>query len=224
MTRRILHLSILVVVLATLAAEAQPTRPPRPDVTRHGRWEFTLQTRYTASRDFDRDDGSSLSLKDSLGWGFGFGYNFNDRFDLALGFGWRRIPYDATAVDATDPENVARYNSELSVSTISLMGDWNILPGRLTPYVNGRVGWTMIDTNIVAGWGSGCWWDPWWGYVCGNVPYTYGKDTGSYGFGAGGRFQVSEGFFIKVGYEYGMTGLDSVDGNHMFRVDLGLLN
>ena len=224
MKQRLLALAVLVLVIAATAADAQPRRPTRPYQARAGRWEFSLQTRYTASRDYNSDNGSSLSLKDSLGWGFGFGYNFNDRFNLGLGFGWRRIPYDAVAVDATDPDNAARYNSELSVSTISLIGDWNILPGKITPYVCGRAGWTMIDTNILAGWGSGCWWDPWLGYVCGSVPYTYGKDTFSYGIGLGGRLELSEAFFVRVGYEYGKTDLDRFDGNHMLRIDLGLLN
>jgi opacity protein-like surface antigen len=224
MKHRLVALIAVVLLIAVTAAEAQPQRPTRPHQGRAGRWDFSLQTRYTASRDLGADDGSSLSFDDSLGWGFGFGYHFNDRFNLGMVFGWRRIPYNGLIVDPADPGDPKYYSSELSVSSLGVTGDWNILTGRFTPYVNGYAGWSLVDTNIVAGWGTGCWWDPWWGYICGNVPYTYGQDTGTYGLGIGGRFEVTDGFFIRVGYEHGWSGLDIFDSNDLIRVDLGLMN
>lgn len=223
-SRKLAFLSLMLVLVTILPADAQPQRPARPQIAREGRWEFSLQTRYTASRDYAADNGSKLSFKDSLGWGFGFGYNLSDQFNLGLAFGWRRIPYQATVVDATDPASVSTYGSEMSASSLGLSADWNILPGRFTPYVNGRLAWLLVDTNIVAGISSGCWWDPWWGYVCGNVPTTYGENTGAYGLGVGGRFEVSESFFVRVGYEHGWTGIDGFGDSNLFRVDLGLLN
>ena len=90
-------------------------------------------------------------------------------------------------------------------------------------YVNGSIGWMHIDTNIFAGWTSGCWWYPYWGYVCGPIPLTYGANTTSYTLGVGGRFEMTEGFFLRAGYERGWTGLDETSGADMLRIDIGLM-
>jgi hypothetical protein len=82
----------------------------------------------------------------------------------------------------------------------------------------------MIDTNIVADYYTGCWYDPWWGYVCNGYTSTYGWDGLSYGGGVGLRFEPNEAVFFQVGYEKNWVDLDSVDGFDMFRVDLGFTN
>jgi len=159
-----------------------------------------------------------------VGWGFGFGYNLDEHLNLGLAFNWRSINYQATAVDADDPSRVVHYGSRLDISTLGLTGDWNILPGGLTPYIHGELAWMIVDTNIFADWGSSCWWDPWWGYRCGGVPVHYGKNTGAYTLGLGGRFHVTNSFFVRVGYEHIWLGIDTVDGSDMLRIDLGLMN
>ncbi len=224
MIRRLTPLMILAVILVATIADAQPQRPTRPDLTREGRWDFGLQTRYNWGAEYDRSNGSSITLHDDLGWGFGFGYHISNKFNLGMNFGWRSVPYDAVAVDATDPAATSRYSGKLSTSTIGLTGDWNILPGKITPYINGGLAWMLIDTNIFAGWSNGCWWDPWWGYVCGSVPATYGKTTGAYTLGGGMRFEINDSFFIRAGYERGWIGSGSIDGTNLLRIDLGLMN
>jgi len=43
------------------------------------------------------------------------------------------------------------------------------------------IGWTWIDTNIPDGPPvGGCWWDPWWGYVCTTTYPTKTKSAFSY--------------------------------------------
>jgi opacity protein-like surface antigen len=223
MIRCSLFLAILILFVASLA-QAQLQRPPRRFQPRDGRWDLTLQTRYIGSKDYTGSGGSTASFEDDLGWGFGFGYNISSHFNLGLAFNWRSVNYQATAVDATNPDNTHRYANRLDASTMGLTAEWNILPGRFTPYVNGSLAWMILDTNILAGVGSGCWWDPWWGYVCGNVPVTYGKNTSATSLGLGGRFQFTDAFFVRVGYEHGWIGVDAADGTHMMRIDLGLMN
>ena len=82
----------------------------------------------------------------------------------------------------------------------------------------------LINTNIYAGSVPGCWWDPWWGYVCGQYPTTYGANATAGTVGVGGHFEVSPKFFLRAGYEYGWVDNSGVDGAHMFRLDIGLLN
>ena len=224
MKRKILVLLCLACLFAGFA-DAQ-TRPTRRNVkpVRANRWDFSLQTRYQTSRDFSAEQGSSLELQDSLGWGFGFGYNFNQRFNLGMVFSWRSVNYNATAIDGDDPDNTHRYSGSMSISTIAITGDWNLLQGPITPYLNGNLGWMLVDTNIFAGYNGGCWWDPWWGYVCGNYPTTYGVNATVASLGAGMRFDLSPSVFARVGYERGWTDIDRTSGTNMVRIDIGLMN
>jgi len=221
MCRRILLVAALC-LLGAASTLAQPRYSNQLPV-REGRWDYFLQTLYTTSRDFSGDGGSELSLNDSLGWGFGFSYHLREQLQLGMVFTFRSISYDATVVDP-DTGDEDRYGSNLSVNTFGLTGSWNILPSRITPYVNGSLAWMFIDTNVFAGWGYDCWWDPWWGYVCGDVPLTYNTDAAAYNLGLGGRFQVTDSFFLRAGYEYGWISKGNVDGTHLLRIEIGILN
>jgi opacity protein-like surface antigen len=218
MIKRLIIVSALIAAMATPALAGQLGEP----TIRAGHWDFSLQTRYTSSHDYDGPDGSSVSFNDDLGWGFGFGYNVNDRFSAGFLMSWRTVSYNATAVDATDATNTVNYSNWLDTGTIAATGTWNLLPKRFTPYVNGAIGWTMFDSNVASGIQTGCWYDPWWGYVCSNYATTYGTDAFSYAVGAGLRLEASGAFFVRVGYEYDGADLDNFDGINVFRVDAGL--
>jgi opacity protein-like surface antigen len=218
MYRRVLLLTSLFLVLAAVA-QAQAYRPTFP--SRDNRWEFSIQTRYTAGQTHDGDGGSSVKLQEDLGWGFGFGYNLSQHFYLGGVVAWRSIPYEATIIDGDDSRTSDTYSSRLDISTLAFEGSAYLLKGKITPYLSGGFGWTTIDSNIYAGSIPGCWWDPWWGYVCGNIPATYGKNTTSYTVGVGGRLELTDSFHLRAGYEYGRVNAGSVGGTSMIRLDIG---
>lgn len=218
---KMIRTAVLLLVLVSLAASSAYAQLSGPTL-RADRWDISIQTRYTGAKDIDADGGSSMSLSDDLGWGFGFGYHIDDRFTVGFVSTWRSIPYDAVAVNAEDPDSVAYYSNWLDTATFALTGEWNLLPTRATPFVQGALGWTMIDTNILAGRYGGCWWDPWWGYVCSYRSATYGKTAFSYSIGGGVRLELSDTFFTRVGYDYNRVNVDNVGGLHIFRVDAGV--
>ena len=215
---RILALTAIVMCIASLAA-AQSKETNRAET-----WDLSVQTRYTAETDYSNSNGASLSLSDDLGWGFGFDYNMNEKVSLGLLIAWRSINYNATYTDATDPTDIGYYGGELDTGTFAAMGQWNILPKTLTPYANAAIGWTLVDTNIVADYQVGCWYDPWWGYVCNGYESTYGSDGVSYALGAGIRWEPKDSVYIQIGYEADWLDLDNVDQYNIFRVDLGFMN
>lgn len=217
MKRTLLVLAVLMMVFAGLAEAQYGTR----NQTRAGRWEASLQTRTAFAKDFEDENGSTVSMDTDLGWGFGFGYNFSDQFNLGVLFSWRSNPYTGSIVPEDPNESVQNYNSYLDTSTFMLSGRWTPMKGAISPYVEGGIGWINIDTNIVAGVGSGCWWYPYWGYVCGDYPVTYGKDTSAWDLGAGVNLMVSSSMFFRVGYEHAWINLDSYSGADMFRLDFG---
>ncbi len=217
MIRRTLLLTALILIVATLAQAQTRGRP----MARAGHWEFTVQTRYFSQKNFEGQGESSLKINDDLGWGFGFGYNINQNFNLGMSFNWRNAGYSATGVDAEDPDTIHTYNGEMSVTNIGVTGEWNILKGSFTPYVNGSLAFSTINSNIFAGYTSGCWWDYWWGPVCGSIPMTYGTNTSASTLGAGVRLEITEAFFARAGYEHGWTGVSAFSDFSMLRVDVG---
>jgi hypothetical protein len=211
----------LVMIFATVAEAQRPSVLAR-GWQRENRWDMSLSTRYTDGKTFDGEGGSSATLENNLGWGFGFGYNFNQHFNLGVMFNWRSIPYSAQVINAED-QSVENYSNRLSTSTFALNGEYNVLKGKFTPYVSGNLGWTHLDTNVFAGWTTGCYWYPYWGYRCGPVALTYGSDVASYGLGLGGRFEMSDSFFLKFGYERAWLDNNTVDGTDIIRLDIGLM-
>jgi opacity protein-like surface antigen len=189
---------------------------------REGHWDFSVQTRYTPSQDFENEGGATLHLSDDLGWGFGFGYNVSDQFNLGFAWNWRGLNYSATV--ARDDAAFDSYSNWLDTSTLALQGEYSLLRTKFSPYVNGSLGWTFIDSNIVSDYyGGGCYWDPWYGYICYDSYDTYSTEAFVYSVGAGMRMELTPTVFIRIGYEHGWMDMESVDGIDMFRVDLGSL-
>lgn len=191
--------------------------------TRATLWDFTLQTRYLGSVDITRTGGASAKLEDDLGWGFGFGYNVNERFNIGFFTSWRYTNYNAKRGVGGIAVDSLRYSGSLETATIALSGDLNILPRKFTPYVSGAIGYTLVDTNIPINIYSGCWYDPWYGYVCGTAVDTYTKDAASYSLGAGVRLEVSRAVFFKVGYERNWIDFGEAEGVDILRIDGGLM-
>jgi opacity protein-like surface antigen len=213
---------ILIAVLLAMASSAQAQKA-RFKLDRAENWEFSIQTRYTVEQEHSGEGGSTVKLHDDLGWGFGFAYNMNQNWSLGFGFTWRSIPYTATIVDQVVPQTTHDYSGNLDLTTFGLSGMWNVLKGKVTPYVTGATGWTLIDTNIYAGSATGCWWDPWLGPVCGTFPTSYGKDAWTFAIGAGVRADLLETVFLRGGYEYARDNAGSVEATSMIRVDFGWL-
>jgi opacity protein-like surface antigen len=80
----------------------------------------------------------------------------------------------------------------------------------LTPYVLGTLAWSWVDSNIPTGPPqTGCWWDPWFGYICSTWQPTASNNAFTYGLGVGLRWDAGRNFFMRFGYEY-----DWIDFSH----------
>ncbi len=95
----------------------------------------------------------------------GSGYNFSDNLATNFGLQWAGVGYDAVVFP--EDSGVTTISGSYDACTLSANLIYNFTDNQLTPYVGAGIGWTWIDTNIPSGPPStGCWWDPWWGYVC----------------------------------------------------------
>ncbi|HEY6641910.1 outer membrane beta-barrel protein [Povalibacter sp.] len=181
-------------------------------------WEFGADVIYQLSQDLDFNGGSSASLDDDFGLAIAFGYRISDKLEVQFALDWNDVDYDATLQTASDG------NPPVPLGTVGVSGSYeaftpraslhyNFIDGPVTPYVKAGIGWAFIDTNIPDGRPQNvCWWDPWWGYICGTVQDTRSIDGFEYEVGVGVRWDLSAGYSLRAAYERHWLDLSEADG------------
>lgn len=191
MMNRIVPLTILGLMLP-LAAHAD--RGPG--------WDFGADLTFQLSQDIDFNGGSSAALDDDFSIALAFGYRFNNRLELTFGLDWNTVDYDVRVAPVLPGGLGFRANGDLESFTPRVGLNFNFMEGELTPYVSGSLGWAFIDTNIPNGPAqTSCWWDPWYGQICGTWQDTRSIDDFAYSLGAGVRWDVSSTITLRLGYE-----------------------
>lgn len=219
MRYHLLAVTLLTTAVVGLAASATAS------AARAERWEFTVQMRYLDGQSFTSSGGSQVSTDSEVGWGFGFGYNFNENLALSFDIGWNSPSYDATLVSADIPALASReVSGELSTSSYHLNLLYNFIAGPVTPFVSAGIGSTYVDSNIASGAPStGCWYDPWYGYICNTYQPTYSDSRFSYNAAVGVRWDLSREVFLRAGL--GMQWIDLANGGNqdftVGRLELG---
>ena len=203
---------IVCIAVLTTDADAQSYVTSRPG-GRAGTWDFFMPLTFMPAWSFDGLGGSRADLDATWGFGFGFGYNFSDHFQMNGLFSWSARNYTATQQGAGGGLPKQYGNTEYS-STFSLNGIFYLLPGDISPFVSGGVGWTYVDTSIPTGYGGGttCWWDPWYGYVCGSSYPTKTESDWTYSLGVGVRFDLGRSFSLQPSYNRAWIDISRASG------------
>lgn len=163
---------------------------------RSGHWETTVQLFQADSEDVRGSNDSSVEIDGDVGFGVGVAYNMSNA--LAFGFDFTYTNPDYKAVFNTDQSGVVSIDHDMDVYTGQFSAVWNLMNGPFTPFFRGGIGWTYIDSNVSDGPPvTGCWWDPWYGYICQNYYDSYDDTSFSYGVGAGVRYEFDNGMFLK---------------------------
>ena len=177
-------------------------------------WDFSLAGIYQQPDVASGQGGSSLDVDDAWGFGFNIGYNFNDRLSVSADFDFLRPDYKAVLVDENDPTNIITVDHTLSQFNSRFKGTFNFTDGPFVPYIEAGFGWTNVDSNVADGPPiTGCWWHPWWGYICSNFYSTFSQTNTTYGGGIGMRYELVGNSFIKASYNLWQldTGSQSAD-------------
>ena len=173
--------------------------PARAESVRAGNWEAAVHVVGTSSEKSNGENGSSLDVDSDTGFGFVLHYTFDA--NLALGFDMLYAKPRYRATFNTEEEGLVSVRHEMSVYSGQFNGTWNLMEGAFTPYLQLGAGWTYVDSNVSDGPPvTGCWWDPWWGYVCRNFYSTYSDTNFSWGYGAGLRFEFLHNMYLKASY------------------------
>jgi len=189
-------------------------------------WQGFMSANYVNGEKIDFDGGASADIEGDMGWIFGFGYNFSENLALDMELGWNSMSYTATRVEQSPPAT-SQYGGWADTTSTRFDLTYNFMPKTFTPFVSANIGWTWIDSNIPAGPpASGCWWDPWYGYICSGYQPTYAKSEFTYGAALGVRFDTSHNVFLRgiVGEQWvDVSGADSTPSFTAYRVDFGML-
>lgn len=175
---------------------------------RAGTFEFILPVTYSPSETVDGKDGSRAKLDSAGGLGLGFGYNFTNQIQMSglITFGSRN--YDATLVQS-DGKTVTT-SGNLDSSTVSVNGTYYFMPSDITPFITGGIGSNFVDSNIKDGRSQTvCWWDPWWGYVCGDATPTKTQTSFTYMAGIGMRWDINRSFSMQGSYNRQWVEMDN---------------
>ena len=165
-------------------------------------WEWSVAGIYQESKDMAGENGSSLRIDGAGGLGFNISYNLTNKFAIGVDLDWLRPDYRAELInDEVFPIETAVIDHEFSQFNGRIKGVFNFSEGPLTPYVEGGFGWSYFDSNVADGPPqTGCWWHPYWGYICDNFYSTFTETSFSYGAGVGLRYQMRGGTFLKGSY------------------------
>ena len=201
MNRNIAYVAALLCCVFSADASAQVSRD------RAGTWEVGAQIFNLGSESLRGDEGSTLDVDSEFGWGFTGAYNFTNRFAVGLDFGWSRPDYEATRVleGSLTPDTI---RASMDITNFQLKGTFYLLEGDITPYVEAGIGWTRVDSNIADGPPTtGCWWDPWWGYICAPFFSTYADTRTSYSGALGLRWDMTQEWTVRA--SFGLLELDT---------------
>lgn len=192
--RNTLILILLMAVPTVAAAQNDTYRRP-------GAWEWSVIGIYQESKSAGGNGGSSLDIDSAVGFGFNFSYYLSTKFSVGGDLEFLRPDYDAVLVDEAGIEDDLRISHSMSQFNGRLKATYNFLDKPFTPFVEAGLGWSYFDSNVTDGDPIvGCWWHPWWGYICEGFYNTYDDTQFAYGAGAGLRYEFAGGSFIKASY------------------------
>lgn len=174
---------------------------------RAGTFEFGAQLANLSGNSVAGPNGASLDVSNDTAIGIVGGYNFTDRLAIVGELTWGDPSYRAERVRDNGSNTVVSIDGELDVGIALIKGVFHFMEGPFTPYVEAGFGWVTVDSNIVSDTSTGCWWDPWWGYVCTSFYDTYSNTNSAITYAAGFRWDMSDSVLLRA--SYGITEMDS---------------
>jgi len=185
--------SILLLPLMSLSAMAQSGDRART-------WDVGMQLSNIGSESLSGTMGSFINTQSEYGFGFWGTYNLNNRLALGFDFNWAQPKYDARFIpeNGTTPVDVRH---KMDLFTVQAKGVFHLLEGPFTPFIEAGISLSRVDSNVAdSPPTTGCWWDPWWGYICDTFYSTYNDTLSSYSGALGLRWDVNNYYTMRAAY------------------------
>lgn len=166
---------------------------------RNNRNESSFRFVYQDSETINFKGGSTVQLENDVGIGFELGFNKDSRLNFSWSVDYVRPRYKATLAPADESSRAINYRGRMEFLDMQFNATYYFLDGPFTPYIKTGLGFNHIDTNIAKGPPQGgCWWDPWWGYICDYYQRTYADWRFGYNVGAGVRWDINQDMYMKA--------------------------
>jgi opacity protein-like surface antigen len=200
---------------AVVLSGVTPVAFAQPD--RAETYEFGIQIADIAGGFVNGIRGASLDFANDTAIGIVGGYNISNNFQVGGEIFWADPGYSARL--PLDPTNVVvRVEGDMDVTSFLLKATWNILDTAITPYIEGGAGWMFVDSNVINGLPTtGCWWDPWWGYMCTSFYDTYSDTRTGYTYAAGVRWDMGDAMVLRA--SYGVVQMDTTNASSDIDLD-----
>ena len=180
-------------------------------------FEFTFQVPYFYGQEIGFEGGTTVDVKDDVGFGFGLGYNYTENMAFRGTINWNSTKYDGARVLDNGLGTIEYTDGRIDIFTSTVGNDFYLTKGNFSPYINVNLGWARVDSNVSDGSASTiCWWDPWFGYVCNAFLSTYEQDSWFYGAGVGLRMNINNSNFLRISYNARWLEFDNASGSDAF--------
>jgi opacity protein-like surface antigen len=165
-----------------------------------GDWEVRIGPVWMDSKTVNFDGGTSMKLDSNTGFKLGTGYYVTDALIVGGNFAYSRGDFSGTVASGAPGGGGHIENGHSDYSTLMFDATYLFIPGSaFKPFVEGGLGWTWVNTNIAAGPPqTGCWWDPWWGYVCSGYQPTVSNSSFAFQAGLGVQANFSHSFAVTA--------------------------
>jgi opacity protein-like surface antigen len=188
---------------------------------REGMWETSVAVVFQNSTSADFKGGTEADFDSDTSFKLGFDYHLTDHLQFGASFGLGTTDYEASiATDINGDGNTDGFTNvrgDLEFSTLLVNGTYNFMSGPFSPFVTGGLGWSWVDTNIATGTPEvGCWWDPWYGYICTSFQDTKSLDGLTYQLGVGARYDISDTLAVHGSYRINWIDFDQAEGTPDF--------
>jgi opacity protein-like surface antigen len=191
--------TLLLLMAAALPATAQ-VPSAFEGLSRKGMSEFYGIGQYLHSEDinFNGPTGDVKTKMDDTGLGgFGFAYHFSDFFSVHGDFMFGSATFSGQA-PLEFGTGTRSFKQDAFIQTGRFNVDWNIINRRITPFVTAGIGYQYLETELENTYGTSCYWDPWYGYVCYSGHYHAWETDFTWNAGAGIRWNILEHLSIKA--------------------------
>jgi opacity protein-like surface antigen len=183
-------------------------------------WEVGLDTVYQNAATLEFKGGTTVDLDTDFGLSFYVAYNFSEHLQLQGALDWANVGYKAKIV--TETGSTANANGSLQSFTPRLSAQYNFMERPITPFLVGGIGYSAINTNIPNGRPvTGCYYDPWFGYICGTTQNTRKVDGFAYDVGAGVRWDVTDYGSVRLAVERHWVDFGSQGAPYVDQIKLG---
>jgi opacity protein-like surface antigen len=180
-----------------------------------GDWEFGIGPVFIQSKDIDFKGGSTVHVDSTTGVKIRTAWYVSPDLAIGFNFGWAGTDFNATNVKQNG--STFLQNGHLDFSTLMFDAVYTFGQRPIKPLISAGLGWNWLNTNIASGPPqTGCWWDPWWGYICSGYQPTVGSNSFTYQLGAGLQFNLSRSFLVDLDYRYTWIQVSNANGTPGF--------